>query len=198
VSNRRVVLPGVILGIVVLALAAVFAIVLPKVHSEGGELSLPDKLPGGYAATDLSATWKNAPEATDDKIETAAAGERSSRSYGDKAFDQAGIDAVTRSYVDAKFEQPVVVQAFRAAGGAFAPFQFTDPKTAQPGQQVQRLVRKGDALCIEVGSADGTGGSQPAYVECQRSEGELTVQVTSPLELAKAVDLVDAVFAELS
>ena len=197
-SNRRVVLPGVILGVVVLALAAVFAIVLPKVHGGSGELSLPDRLAGGYAATDLPATWKNAPGATADKIESAAAGERNSRAYGDKSFKQAGVDAVTRSYVDAKFEQPIVVQAFRAPGGAFAPFQFADPKTAQAGQQVQRLVRKGDALCIEVGSADGHGGSQPAYVQCQKSEDNLTVQVTSPLQLAKAVDLVDAVFAELS
>lgn len=198
-SNRRVVLPGAVLGVLLLALAVVFAIALPKVSGESnGELSLPDKLPGGYAATDLASTWKNAPEATEEKIESAAATERSARTYGDKAFRAAGVDAVTRGYVDAKFAQGVFVQAFHAQGGAFSPFQFADPKGAQAGQQVQRLVRQGDALCIEVGSADGQGGSQPAYVQCQKSEDDLTVQVTTPLALDKAADLVDAVFAELS
>jgi hypothetical protein len=197
VSNRRVVLPGVIIGVIALALAAVFAIALPKVNGEG-ELSLPDKLPGGYSATDLTSTWKNAPQATAQKVESAAASERSARTFGDKAFEDAGVTAVTRGYVDAKFQQPLFVQAFRAQGGAFSPFQFQDPKTAQAGQQVQRLVRQGDALCIEVGSSDGKGGSQASYVQCQKSEGDLTVQVTSPLALAKAADLVDTVFDEVA
>lgn len=197
-SNRRVVLPGVIIGVLLLALAVVFAVVLPKANGDNGDLSLPDTLPGGFSATDLSSTWKNAPEATADKVESAAASERSARTYGDNAFEAAGVDAVTRGYIDEKFQQPVFVQAFRAQGGAFSPFQFADPKTAQSGQQVQRLVRQGDAICIEVGSSDGQGGSQPAYVQCQKSEGDLTVQVTSPLALDKAADLVDTVFDEVA
>ena len=197
-SNRRVVLPGVIIGVLLLALAVVFAVVLPKANGDNGDLSLPDTLPGGFSATDLSSTWKNAPEATADKVESAAASERSARTYGDNAFEAAGVDAVPRGYIDEKFQQPVFVQAFRAQGGAFSPFQFADPKSAQSGQQVQRLVRQGDAICIEVGSSDGQGGSQPAYVQCQKSEGDLTVQVTSPLALDKAADLVDTVFDEVA
>lgn len=196
-SNRRIVLPGIILGVVVLALAAVFAIVLPKVNGETDDLSLPATLPGGYTASDLAQAWKGAPGATDDKIDQAAASERTSRDYGDKTLAAAGVDAVTRTYVGDDYQTYVVVQAFRAQGGAFSPFQFTDPANAESGQEIQHLVKHGDAVCIEFGSADGQGGSQASYVECQKSEGDYTVQVTSQLELDEAVKLVDVVYDEL-
>lgn len=197
-SNRRIVLPGVLLGVVLLALFVVFAVVLPKATGETGELSLPATLPGGYTASDLAAAWKGAPGATEQNIDQAAASERTSRSYGDKALAAAGVDAVTRTYVGSDYQTYVVVQAFRAPGGAFAPFQFTDPANAESGQEIQHLVKHGDAVCIEFGSADGQGGSQASYVECQKSEGDLTVQVTSQLELDKAVDLVDVVYDEVA
>ena len=192
------VLPGVILGVLVLALAAVFAIVLPKVNGESTEISLPDKLPGGYTATDLTKAYANAPGATDDKVQQASATERSARTYGDKAIAASGAVGATRTYVNKDLSSPLIVQAFRAAGGAFAPFQLSDPKSAQAGQSVQRLVRKGDVVCIENGSADGKGNVQPAYVECQKSHGDLTVQVTTPLALDKAVAVVDDVFDEVA
>jgi hypothetical protein len=198
VSNRRVVLPGVILGVLVLALAAVFAIVLPKVNGESGEVSLPDRLPGGYTATDLDAAYKNAPGATADKVKQASATERTARAYGNKAFKDSGVVAETRSYVNKDLSSPLIVQVFRAQGGAFAPFQLSDPTSAQAGQNVQHLVRKGDVLCIENGSADGQGGVQAAYVECQKSSGGVTLQVTTPLALEKAVALVDQVFDEVA
>jgi len=197
VSNRRVVLPGVILGVLVLALAAVFAIVLPKVSGESDELSLPDRLPGGYTATDLAEAYKDAPGATDDKVQQASASERSTRSYGDKMLEKAGVVGVTRNYVNKDLSSPLVVQAFRAEGGAFAPFQFSDPKTSQAGE-IQTLVRRDDVLCIQNGSSDGQGGVQAAYIECQKSEHGVTVQVTSTLELKKAVDLVNDVFDEVA
>ncbi|SFC22228.1 hypothetical protein SAMN04487968_104290 [Nocardioides terrae] len=196
-SNRRVVLPGVILGVFVLALAAVFAIVLPKISGESDDISLPDRLPGGYTATDLASAYKDAPGATDDKVQQASASERSTRSYGDKMLKKAGVVGVTRNYVNKDLSSPLVVQAFRAEGGAFAPFQFSDPKTAQGGN-VQTLVRKGDVLCIQNGSADAQGTVQNAYVECQKSEHGLTVQVTSPLALEKAVAVVNDVFDEVA
>jgi hypothetical protein len=199
VSNRRVVLPGAVLGVLLLALAAAFAIALPKVNGESsGAIVLPDTLPGGYTATDLAAAYENAPGATDDKVASASASERTVRAYGNKVLAESGVVAATRNYVNADLSAPLVVQAFRAAGGAFSPFQFSDPKTAQAGQEVQNLVERGGVVCIEHGSADGQGGVQPAYVECQKSEGDLTIQVTSTLALDKAVDLVGDVFAELS
>ncbi|MDH2414282.1 hypothetical protein [Nocardioides sp. CER19] len=197
-NTRRVVLPGVILGAVVLALAAVFAIVLPKVNGDTGDVSLPDKLPGGYTATDLSDAYKNAPGATDDKVKQASATERSARAYGNKVLKASGVEGETRTYVDKSLSAPLVVQVFRASGGAFSPFQFTDPKTAQQGQQVETLVRKGDVTCIQTGSADGKGGIQAAYVECQKSKDNLTVQVTSPLAVDKAVGVVDNVYDEVA
>lgn len=198
VSNRRVVLPGVILGVLVLALAAVFAIVLPKVSGESDEISLPDHLPGGYTATDLAAAYKDAPGATDDKVQQASASERNTRAYGDKMIKDAGMVGVTRNYVNKDLSSPLVVQVFRASGGAFAPFQFSDPKSSETGQSTQTLVRKGDVVCIENGSADGQGGIQTQYVECQKSKGDLTVQVTSTLSTAKAAVLVDDVFDEVA
>ena len=196
-SNRRIVLPGVILGVIALALAAVFAVALPKLHQEG-DLALPDTLPGGYTATDLDKAYKNAPGATADKVAQASATERNARSFGDKALAAAGITGVTRTYVDKGLSSPLIVQAFRAPGGAFAPFQFSDPKDAQAGQDVKNLVRKGDVVCIENGTADGKGGIQPAYVQCQKSEGDLTVQVTTPLATDKAVKVVATVFDEIA
>jgi hypothetical protein len=198
VNKRRVVLPGVVLGVVLLALAAVFAILLPKVNGDSGDISLPDKLPGGYTATDLAEAYQGAQGATDDKIAQASATERSARSYGNKQLKESGATADTRTYVNKDLSSPLVVQVFRASGGAFAPFQFADPKTTQAGQQVQQLVRKGDVVCIENGSADGNGGVQAAYVECQKSEGDVTVQVTSPLSVDKAVKVVDDVFDEVA
>jgi hypothetical protein len=197
VSNRRIVLPGVILGVLLLALAAVFAVGLPKLHDEG-DIALPDTLPGGYTATDLDKAYRGAPGATAEKISQASASERSARSYGDKAMAAAGITGVTRTYVDKSLSSPVIVQVFRAAGGAFAPFEFSDPKSAQAGQDVKRLVRKGDVVCIENGTADGNGGLQPAYVQCQESQGGLTVQVTTPLAVAKAVKVVGTVLDEVA
>jgi hypothetical protein len=198
VSNRRVVLPGVILGVVLLALAVVFAIVLPKVNGEPSDVSLPDTLPGGYTATDLEKAYAKAPGATAEQVKQASATERTARAYGDKALAASGAVAATRTYVTKDLSSPLVVQVFRAPGGAFSPFQFSDPKTAQSGQQVERLVSKGDVVCIETGSADGKGGVQASYVQCQKSEGDTTVQVTTPLALDKAVGVVDDVFDEVA
>ncbi|GAB7005864.1 hypothetical protein JCM18899A_33370 [Nocardioides sp. AN3] len=197
-SNRRIVLPGVIIGVLLLALAIVFAVVLPKAHGDSGDVSLPDTLPGGYTATDLVEAYKHAPNATDTQVQQASAAARTARSYGDKALKDSGVTAATRTYIDKKLSTPLFVQVFKASGGAFSPFEFSDPASAQSNQQVQRLVRKGDVVCIENGSADGQGGVQASYVQCQKSEGNTTVQVTSPLELAKAVALVDDVFNEVA
>ena len=197
-NKRRVVLPGVILGVLLLAVAVVFAIVLPKVNGDSGDISLPDKLPGGYTATDLPAAYKGAQGATAAKVQQASASERTARSFANKQLAASGATADTRTYVTKDLSSPLVVQVFRASGGAFAPFQFADPKTTQAGQQVQTLVRKGDVVCIENGSADGNGGVQAAYLQCQKSEGGTTIQVTSPLSLDKAVKVVDDVFDEVA
>jgi hypothetical protein len=198
VSTRRVVLPGVILGVLLLALAIVFAVVLPKVHGDSGAISLPDTLPGGYTATDLADAYKQAPGATDAQVQQASASARTTRAYGDQALKDSGVTAATRTYVDKNLQTPLFVQVFRASGGAFSPFQFSDPKNAQANEQVQHLVRKGDVVCIENGSATGQGGVQASYVECQKSSGGTTVQVTSPLAIDKAVSLVDDIFAKVA
>jgi hypothetical protein len=198
VNKRRVVLPGVILGVLVLAVAAVFAVLLPKVNGENDDLTLPDTLPGGYSAVDLDKTYADAEGATKAQIAEAAAAARTDRSYGDKALDKAGIDAVTRAYASKDLQNGVFVQVYRASGGSFSPFQFSDPSSAQAGSSVQQLVRKGDVVCIENGAADGKGSIQTSFAQCQKSEGDMTVQVTSSLDLDKAVALTDDVFDEVA
>lgn len=197
-STRRVVLPGVIIGVILLALAVVFAIVLPKATGEHDAITLPDTLPGGYTATDLPAAFEGAQGAESGQVDAAVRNEKAARDYGNKSLEESGVNGATRTYVGKDLKTAVIVQAFRAPGGAFSPFQFSDPRTAQAGESVEHLVKQGDSLCIERGQADGKGGVQTSYVECQRSEGDLTIQVTSPLALDKTADLVDDIWERLS
>lgn len=197
-KNSRIVVLGIVLGAILLALVTVFAVVLPKVDDESGAVKLPDTLPGGYVATDLPEAFAGAPSSDKDQVDAAVRSERASRDFGDQVLADSGANAATRTYLGKDMQTAVVVQAFRAAGGAFSPFQFTDPDTAEPGTQVEKLVREGDAVCIQRGMADGKGGVSGGYIQCQRSEGDLTIQVTTQLELDDAVDMVDTVWSKVS
>jgi hypothetical protein len=174
---------GIGLGVVCLGLIAAFAIALPKATGEDGAaastgpLALPDTLPGGYTAADL-------PEAfTGDYADRAAEiskVQQAAREHGDLVLSDVLGTAVTRTYAS-KDLHALFVQAFRAAGGAFAPDSLPDPATAQ-GQSVPELVSVGDGACIVTRQAAQAGAAvdesaPPAYAQCQVSEGELTVQV---------------------
>lgn len=201
-KNTRAALIGLVLGAVLLGLIAVFAIVLPKVSDEseaaGAPIVLPDRLPGGYVATDLPEAFAGAPGGSEDQIDAAVRNEKAAREYGDQVLAESGATAATRTYVGEDLQTAVVVQAFRAAGGAFAPFQFNDPANAEPGQEVESLVRVGEAVCIQHGTAAGEGRIEGGYVQCQKSEGELTIQVTTPLELEEAAEMVETVWSQVA
>ncbi len=64
VTKPRVVLPGVLVGLLLLGLAVVFAVVLPKAQRDGRS-RLPDKLPGGYIAADTSEAYAALTNTTD-------------------------------------------------------------------------------------------------------------------------------------
>lgn len=201
-KNTRTVVIGIVLGLVLLGAMTAFAVALPKVddggHAAGGAIELPDTLPGGYVATDLPEAFRDAPEGSEDQIDAAVRNEQAAREYGDQVLADSGATAATRTYLGEDMQTAVVVQAFRAAGGAFAPFQFTDPSQVQAGQALERLVREGNAVCIQKGTATGTGEVEGGYVQCQRSEGDLTIQVTTPLPLDEAAAMVDTVWTQVS
>ncbi|WP_133058949.1 MULTISPECIES: hypothetical protein [unclassified Nocardioides] len=205
-DNRTSTWVGIVLGVVVLGLIAAFAIALPKAADGGegepaastGPLTLPDTLPGGYTAADL-------PEAfTGDYADRAAEiseTQQAAREHGDQVLSDVLGTAVTRTYASEDLHA-LFVQAFRAAGGAFAPDSLPDPATAQ-GQAVPELVSVGDAACIVTRAAPQAGAAvdesaPPTYAQCQVSEGELTVQVGAQnLQPEDMVDIADHVLGLL-
>lgn len=198
-SKNRVVLLGAVLGVILLGLMAVFAVALPKLHGDTGTIKLPDTLPGGYTATDLPAAFKGAPANAKSQVGTIVKSERASVEFGNKALKAAYGTARTRTYLGKDMQTAVIVQAFRSEGGSFAPFQYQDPKTAQQGAEVDTLVTSGDAICVEHGTATGNGGRpQTSYIQCQKSDNGLTVQVTSQGPLSTSVKLTDTVYDKLA
>lgn len=192
---------AVLLGLVILGALVAFSVALPKATgSSSGELKLPDTLPGGYVATDLPKAFAGGQAA--DRADQIAAQEAHARKYGDAVLsDVLPNAAVTRTYVT-KDLQAVYVQAFRSEGGAFAPNSMSDPKTTGEKHAPLELSRVGDAVCIQSwGSQAATGQPQPAnpqYVQCQRSEDALTVQVSSASVSAQDLaDLADSVLSDL-
>ncbi|MFT4263633.1 MAG: hypothetical protein QM572_09645 [Nocardioides sp.] len=200
-KSPRVVLPGVVAGVLLLAVAVAFAVFLPKAHGET-TLVLPDKLPGGYVAADLRAAYEGIDGATDEDKATYATAQVNARKYSAKAFKAAGVEGVARNYLTKDGSEFIAVQLIRADGGALSPYLFTDPATASSGTSLDHYVKAGHALCIETGTADGSGNVQQSVIECQRSEDGLTLQVTtqsSADDVAKAVGkIVDSVWDEVA
>ena len=198
---------GIALGVVLLGLVAVFAIVLPKTagadegSTSGGDLSLPDTLPGDYTAADLPDAFTGQYADQADQISQAQA---KSREHGDKVLaDVLDEPAATRTYASKDLKTAVFVQAFRAPGGAFAPDSLPDPEQPQGAQGAPELVGVGDGACIVTRTPAQPGqpvdeSAPPTYAQCQVSEGELTVQVGARGVPEKdMVDLADHVFGLL-
>lgn len=194
---------GLVLGVVLLALVIGFAVLLPKASDEStGALKLPDTLPGGYTAADLEQAFTGQYAS---KAKTLAAQQRTTKEYGDKVLsDVLQEDAVTRTYASKDLSTGVFVQAFRAAGGAFAPESIPDPAVTQQERTAQELVRQGDAVCIVQWTPVANGSpvdpsAVPTFASCQHSEGDLTVQASAPsMAVADLVKLTDAAFAAVS
>jgi hypothetical protein len=188
---------GILLGLLILGLMAAFAIGLPKAHGdeaaeESAEelvLTLPDKLPGGYVASDDAAAFAGGELAAqaDDIAQQEAAG----RKHGDEVLpDVLDTPAVTRTYV-ADGTGAVFVQAFQSRGGAFAPNSLPDPESTG-GQAGTEMVKVGPGVCIlSYGQAQAEGQAPPvAFSQCQVTQGDVTVQLGSAAVAAE--DLVKA------
>lgn len=192
-------LTGIAIGAVLLALVVVFAVFLPRAigdtGSSTGSLTLPASLPGGYVAADRTAAWTNASSSVKGHEAEIVAQVKAELAYGDKALTKTSKNAfANRIYLKGDGKSIFFVQAFRSAGGAFSPGEISDPMKLQQGSSVQQLLKVGNAVCIVDGTVGNPGQVQPSQTQCQRSEGDLTVQVTAPQvaasDVAKVADLV--------
>lgn len=200
--NSDVPLTGIAIGAVALALVVVFAVLLPKAEGDEADTSriaLPSSLPGGYVAADTASAWKGASPTVAGHEAEVAAEVKAELKYGDSVLEKTtgggfGNGVYLKKTGDsANF---FFVQVFRAAGGALSPGEISDPSQSQAGGSAQQLLKVGDATCIVqgvIGSAGQVDASQ-GQSQCQRSEGNLTVQVTAPSvaasDVAKVADLV--------
>lgn len=194
------VLLGLLLGVVLLGLVAVFAIAIPKLHGDA-DIALPDTLPGGYTATDLSAAYKNVPTAAKSQIPAYLKSEQKSVAYGNKALKSAYGSGQTRTYVKltTSEQSSIVVTAFHSEGGAFAPLAIQDPSGDTQAGGGDHLVSADGVVCIQHVAATQTGSVSTAYYECQKSESGLTVQVTSQSKsLSEAVKTTNTVYKAIA
>ncbi|GAB3195580.1 hypothetical protein GCM10027062_02900 [Nocardioides hungaricus] len=165
---------------------AAFAIGLPKAAKAEEptpqvDLSLPDTLPGGYAAADLAASFADGDLAA--QADAIAKQQAASTEYGNQVLPEVlGAPAVTRSYV-ADGTKAVFVQAFQAEGGAFAPGSLTDPQSTGGAGGVTMESIDGAACILSYGQSQGTsqdaGPGDPTSTQCQLTQGGITVQVQS-------------------
>ncbi|MCB0895144.1 MAG: hypothetical protein H6529_15510 [Nocardioides sp.] len=202
--SRTSTVVGILVGLVLLGLVAAFAIGLPKAAGDDAteaaadvELSLPDTLPGGYAAADDAASFADGDLAQ--QAEAIAQQQAASTKYGNQVLpDVLGTPAVTRSYV-VDGTTAVFVQVFQSDGGAFAPGSLTDPETTN-GAGGTTMEAVGDGACILTygQSTDGSAGT-PSQSECQVSQDGLTVQIqSSGVEAAELVKVADGILDDLS
>ncbi|UDY23901.1 hypothetical protein [Nocardioides sp. Kera G14] len=197
-NKHRVVLPGLIVGALLLALVAVFAIFLPKVEGKTGDLTLPATLPGGYVAADRREAYESLTSATDADKANYVTSQVNAGKFAAKSYKAMGVEGVSRNYLTKDGQQFVAVQLIRAQGGAISPFLFTDPKTAEQGTQLDHYVKAGDATCIETGTSDGAGKVQQSVIECQKSEDGLTLQVTTQNSISAVGKLIDAIWDDVA
>ncbi len=192
-KNTGPALTGAAIGLVVLALVVVFAVLIPKAHGESAA-TLPDKLPGGYVSADLKEAWKHPPAGvTPAQVDQVIAQVKAEIKYGNATL---GTTAPEPSVYKIYLKGPsslFFVQVFKSAGGAFSPGEIADGTGAPQGSSVDQLVKVGKSVCMVSGTADGSGSIQPTQIQCQRSDGDETIQVTTPSGTAKSV----AAFADV-
>ena len=172
---------GIAIGVLALGLLAAFAIALPKAVDDEGvaeQLTLPDTLPGGYAAADDPASFEGGDYA--DQADSIAEQEKSNSDYGNRVLaDVLGHAAATRTYV-LDGSKAVFIQVFAAEGGAFAPNSIPDPD-ASGGAPATEITNVGDGVCIlSYGQGStGTEPTDPVFSQCQVTRNGRTTQIGS-------------------
>lgn len=191
---------GIVLGVLILTSMVLFSVVLPEATAdedatgspEPVSLTLPDTLPGGYAAADLESSFTDGELA--DQAEAIAKQQAGSTDYGNEVLpDVLGTSAVTRSYV-VNGTEAVFVQAIQAEGGALAPSSLTDPETTA-GSGGITMEKVGDGVCILTIGASQQGMPAQTSSQCQVTRDGVTVQLSSDTVTAEdLMDLADDVF----
>lgn len=174
---------GIVVGLVILTSMVLFSVVLPEATADEEpaektvSLSLPDTLPGGYAAADLESSFAEGELAA--QAEAIAKQQADGTEYGNKVLpDVLGTEAVTRSYV-VNGTEAVFVQVIDAAGGAFAPSSLTDPESTNGAGGIT-MQNVGDGVCIlTVGQLEQGQTEAPTSSECQVTRDGITVQLSS-------------------
>ncbi len=200
-SSNRTTWVAIAVGVLALGLVAAFAIGLPELVGDEQateQLSLPDTLPGGYAAADDPGSFADGDYA--DQADSIAGQEKSNSDYGNRVLPEVlGHAAATRTYV-LDGTKAVFVQVFAAEGGAFAPNSVPDPK-ASGGAPATEITAVGDGVCIlSYGQGStGTEPSAPVFSQCQVTHDGLTAQIgASEVDAADLVDTADGLLEDLA
>jgi len=197
-STDRTTWAAIAIGVLLLGLVAAFAVGLPEVVDEPEtELSLPDTLPGGYAAADDAGSFADGEYA--DQAEDIARQEKANSDYGNRVLPEVlGHAAATRTYV-LDGTRAVFVQVFDAEGGAFAPNSLADPEGAS-GVPANEMVAVGDGVCI-LSYGQGSTGEEPAepvFSQCQVTREGRTVQIgASEVDAEELVETADTLLEDL-
>ncbi|GAB2872302.1 hypothetical protein [Nocardioides pacificus] len=179
-------------GLAVLAVLTVFVVVLPELD-DADEVSLPERLAGGFLAVDVARTVDpNAPAVGDTPPQTQDDADRNAqelsreRDYSDQVLaDVIDGDVTTRTYFNDESQQVLWVQVFGEELGSFVPAFVRSPEVrglAKPPVELERI--DDTTTCVtewaevpegqEFEEAQARGG-----VTCQRSEGGRTLRVTA-------------------
>jgi hypothetical protein len=191
---------GIGLGVVLLGAVAAFGIALPKATGDDDgagdagatEIVLPDELPHGLVAQDQ----------LDDEVagRYLAAQESAAEGFAELYDEPVGV----RGYASDDGALQVTVTVLDRAPGLFDPNgPPIDPQVLGLERSVYELRRVGDAICnlnfdqVVPQGQPVDDDAAPASVQCQREDGDRTIELFgSGLTLDQTVDVLDAL-AEL-
>jgi hypothetical protein len=196
VTKSRPAVVGIVLGLVLLAVVACFAIFLPKARAS---IALPDTLPGGWTAMDLASAYSGASSVSASDIPQYQKAFSDEMTYQDATIPKVtGVDSSTRGYGNADLSHTVVVQVFDTDGGVLAPYDLTDPGDVNSGSQVEQLTKQGNATCVEYGSTGTDGTLTETYSECLLSGAGREVHVTGDLDVSDLAAFAQTVLDKVS
>lgn len=207
---------SIIVGLVILGILVVFVVVLPKLDDDsdaGGDVSLPEKLPGGWAAVDVpQPVDPAAPVPEGGQPQTQEDADRNAemlameRAYSDEVLSEVVDGTVTtRTYFDTANQQVLWVQYFGEELGSFVPTLVNSPEVRGLAKPPVELDRVDDATTCMTEWAEVPAGQTVdedqarGGVTCQRSEGGHTLRVTGlGMDQDRTVEMLDTVEREIS
>ena len=192
---------GVLLGVVLLGAVAAFGIALPKATgeddagAEAAEIELPDELPHGLLAEDLSD-----PEGGSEAEEYAGRVAAIQKSAASGLEDIFGAPAAVRGYATDDGSIQATVTVLDKEPGLFDPHgPPIEPGLLQLERSVYELRLVGDAVCdlywqqVVPEGQPLDEAAAPAAVQCQLGVGDRTIELFgSGLSVEAASDILDS------